>query len=134
MVAQQQKLPTVKADQPKQAAKEWSGAPRGYVNADLSKGEKEEFREWAQSTEGLSSWGMLCALCDDGYRVTVAQDAQGWKAAATNISGPISSRGLCLSGYASDAGTALLSLLYKHHVKLDGEWGTSESETGSFVR
>lgn len=114
--------------------KPWQGAPRGYVNADINKEEKADFLQWYDENVGQDCWDHLCAMLDDGYRVTVSEGDKGFKASATNVEASMESRGLCLSGYGSDAQKALASLLYKHVVKLAGDWGTGESDGDTFFR
>ena len=116
------------------APKPWEGRPRGYVNADILKHEKDDYEQWRKEQPGEELWNMVCTLVEDGHRLSLGTDARGFKASATNIDGPIGSRGLCLSGYGSGADTALLSLLYKHYIKLDKEWGTGEAEGDDYIR
>jgi hypothetical protein len=116
------------------AEKPWSGAPRGYVNADLSKSEKGDYDAWQTGVGNSGLFDMLLALVDDGYRVAFSQDDKGFRATCTNVEGPLEARGLCLSGYGSDAFRAATSLLYKHYVKLAADWGAGDSEDDTYVR
>jgi hypothetical protein len=121
----------VKATAP---AKPWSGAPRGYVNADISKAEATDYAVWWDTFQGQDAWDELVKLADNGYRITISEGEKGFKASATNVEGPMGSRGLCLSGYGSDAGRCLGSLLYKHLVKLSGDWGDGDAPEDTYVR
>jgi hypothetical protein len=123
-----------KSQTPAEKGKVWVGAPRGYVSSDLTRGEQQEFAQWRAEEAGEKGWHDLCSFVDDGYRVTMAEDAHGFKAAATNVSGPSGGRGLCLSGYASTAEGALLSLMYKHYVKLEREWPDPEVSDTEYFR
>jgi len=128
----QQRLP--ESDKPAKAAKPWQGAPRGYVNADISKAEREDFLAWYERGKGGLMWAALCEMLDNGYRVSAGEGDKGFKASATNVEGPMGSRGMCLSGYGSDAQKALAALLYKHEVKLSGDWGEGEAEEDTYFR
>lgn len=128
---QQAVVPEVKAGK---ADKPWQGAPRGYVNADITRAEKEDYIAWFDTNRGQDTWDAMCKMLDDGYRISISEGDKGFKAICTNVAADPASRGMCLVGYGSDAEKALGSLLYKHLVKLAGDWGSGDNEDDTYFR
>lgn len=134
MAIKKKPIPPASSDKGKGLDRPWAGAPRGYINADITRAESADFTAWYDTWRGQDAWDSLCKLLDNGYRLTCVEGEKGFKASATNIEGPMPSRGMCLSGYGSDAEKALGSLFYKHLVKLSEDWGEGDSEDDTFFR
>lgn len=121
-------------DKQPQKDKPWTGQPRGYINADITRAEREDFLRWWDLNRGQDAWDIMCRMLDDGYRISCSENDKGFKASCTNVDGPPESRGMCLVGYGSDAEKSLGSLLYKHVVKLNRDWGSGDAEEDTYFR
>jgi len=96
-----------------------------FVNCNLDKVQKNDMKSKVMSAEELL--GGLEAMIDDGYKISFSYD-KGNDATGCFATAPVDGhkhKGLCLAARGPDASGALKSLLYKHHVVLDGSWGAA---------
>jgi hypothetical protein len=103
---------------------------QGYVNVELSTGDKEGVSELASMMDDV--WATIWDLVDAGYKLSVSCDAthNTYNASLTCKNPVDKNRGLTLSGRGGMIVLALASLVYKHRVLLNRDWTTHQSYSG----
>lgn len=98
-----------------------------FVNVSLSKEQKLEVAKW--DVKGEVTFDTITRLVDDGYKLSIsadkAHDCVG--AYLTEGASATGARKRCLSARGPDFFGALRSLIFKHSIILEGEWGDVEN-------
>ena len=84
---------------------------RGYINLNLTAGEREAYKGWA---DPVTVFAVFAEAVADGVNVAVKPDprAQGFLASATQRRRSSPNAGLCVTARAGDPVTALGRLMY----------------------
>jgi len=98
-----------------------------FVNVSLSKEQKAEVAKWA--LKGEVSFDTITRMVDDGFKLSFSADKAHDCVGAYLTEGPSASgaRKRCLSARGPDFFGALRSLIFKHSIILEGEWGDVEN-------
>lgn len=104
----------------KSATPEW----KGFVDCNLDKALKQAFHAWCE-TAVIDPMVKVAELVDDGYKVSFSLDRyhDAYQAALSYQVNGHENSGLTLSGRGPDLNGALMMVLYKHLVVLEGKWG-----------
>jgi hypothetical protein len=99
-----------------------------YVKCDLSKEQKELLRSWAEEVEYTDVVAWINLMTDNGEILSVkhiiGQDA--YQASLTGGELSTSKKGKCLISRASSGWKAVLGLMYKDVMVLEGQWSVTE--------
>lgn len=103
---------------------------RGFANVPLTADMKKSFEK--RMSEGYDFWADLGAVIQDGYKMSIAYNAQNdaWSAALTCTFPQSVNSGLTMTALAPDAATAMALVLYKHGAVCMGVWPTETSASG----
>jgi hypothetical protein len=98
-----------------------------FVNVSLSKEQKLEVAKW--DVKGEVTFDIITKLVDDGFKLSISADKAHDCVGAYLTEGPNSSgnRKRCLSARGPDFFGALRSLVFKHSIILEGDWGDIEN-------
>jgi len=104
---------------------------RGYVNYDITAGEKKKFLAWVEDVTSDGLWLDLERVVDNGYKFSTKTDNYGGGVQAALTCGEKTNDdcGLVLTARAPDLLNAMLLLLYKHNVLLGGKWSTYHDQS-----
>ncbi len=94
-----------------------------YVNFDFDEATKAEFKSWR--TKNWAELPLLIdKLVDSGFGISAKPDSYGGGYASFIVPQDPKNRnfGWILSGRASSASNAMLSVLYRHLVVFQGDW------------
>jgi len=93
-----------------------------YVNCTLSSSERKLAMEWGKS-EGKSLWDKIHAVCEEGFKLTIVQDAtKSCFTASLTAKDGHPNFGWTLSAKEEGPEETVTLLLYKHLVFLEGNW------------
>lgn len=94
-----------------------------FVDCLLSKEQKDALIKW--DVKGETTFDVITRLIDDGYKLSVVSDkAHDCVLASLTERGELGGiRKRCLPARGPDFFGALRSLVYKHSIVLDGDWG-----------
>lgn len=98
---------------------------RGFVNRDLTAGEKEQFEDWLTTDE---AWDTMAAVVGSGAHLSVKVNPNGggFLATCTQRNPAHVNAGLCVSARSSEAGKAFFRLLYTVHILgVEAAWADS---------
>jgi hypothetical protein len=114
------------ANQKKKAeAVKTAPAFRGYVRKDLSSEEDVvAYNEYAKKSDEKSILTNLFSCVDNGYKVSLKIDGQGYKVELFNVSGPEETHGYILSAYGNAIRKALVAVFFKHYELLEEDWSS----------
>jgi len=117
-------LAQMRTESPKQARQNGNGSfqLKGYVRCELSKSDKEAYREWENGHQAAESYAVLVKLADSGYLLKVGESGQGHQASLSAYTTGKPWDGYVLVSHAGNAERAVMLLVYKHEVLLNGDW------------
>jgi len=95
-----------------------------FVSVELSKEQKDLLRKWDPKYERTVD--EITRLVGDGFKLSIWGD-KAHDCCGSTLTSPKrvdGTRQKCLSARGPDFLSALKSLVYKHQVVLDGDWGT----------
>lgn len=106
--------PIDRRDKRKQAADEGKvrdATWRGFVNVDLTAGQKSQFEDWVKTGE---AWDILDAVVRSGASVGIKRDngSGGFMASITQRNPDSVNAGLCVTARSSEVGKALFRCLF----------------------
>jgi len=103
---------------------------KGYVKCDISKLERQDYLTWAKDKDLPFFWDILTRLVDSDYKLAIKPDNYGGgvMASLTCASTGKDDEGLVLTARAPDMDNAVMLLVYKHVVVLDGQWAAWQDE------
>lgn len=106
-----------------------SSPPPAWINIQLTDDDQATIIEQAISDNELAA--DLLSLCLSGYSIGVkpAPSGEGWMAYFTGTAIDDDAQTVGIAGYASTPFDAIASVLYKFHVKLDGQLYKPEPRT-----
>lgn len=106
-----------------------SGAPL-YVKCDLTSEQKALCKEWADGVEYVDVVAWMDKAGDSGDILTVKHivGSDGYQASLTGGELSVSHKGKCLISRASTMFKAVLSLMYKDVMVLEGVWNVTARE------
>lgn len=96
---------------------------RGFVNRELTAVEKEQFDDWAHTTE---PWNTLADVVGSGAHVAVKinPNGGGFLASITQRNPTHPSAGLCVTARSGEAGKAVFRALYiVFLLGVESDWG-----------
>lgn len=95
---------------------------KGFVNCELNAARKEMFKTWAPGITELDSAILECL--SPGYKLSFSIDTYHDAIQASWYCSAMGDRnaGWCLTARASTITKALLVLLFKHTILLEGDW------------
>lgn len=101
-----------------------------YVKCDLTSEQKMLCKEWAESVEYVDVVAWMDARGDNGDILTVKHiiGQDGYQASLTGGELSTNHRGKCLISRASSMFKAILSLMYKDQMILQGVWNVVARE------
>lgn len=95
---------------------------RGYLRCELSAADKDQFREWEQTSAAEQCMDRLIKAVDSGYLLKVGEAGQGFQASLCAASTSHTWDGFVLTAHAATAGRAAALLVFKHEELMQGDW------------
>jgi hypothetical protein len=101
-----------------------------YVKCDLSREQKELVKAWAEEVEYVDVVKWIEFHADDGQTLSVKHivGQDGYQASLTGNELSTNKKGKCLISRASTAWRAILGLMYKDTLVLEGQWTVMERQ------
>jgi hypothetical protein len=99
-----------------------------FVNVVLSKDQKTELLKW--DVKGEVTFDVISKLVDDGYKLSISAD-KAHDCVGAYLTSPGNGgvdRKQCLSARGPDMFGAFRSLIFKHAIILEGDWGSVEND------
>lgn len=108
-------------------ASEYNASFNGFVNITLTEEQKTAFGDWSPSAPWVE---ILSDLSDDGVVFSLKKDFKGdtYMASLTQRREDSENAGLCVTARSSDAGVAMLRILYIASQILPTAWREAEEE------
>lgn len=99
-----------------------------YVKCDLNAEQKLLLKAWADDAENIDVIAWIDKAGDAGDILTVKHivGQDGYQASLTGGELSVSHKGKCLISRASSPWKAIMSLMYKDEVVLQGSWAVTE--------
>lgn len=98
-----------------------------FINFDFDEATKKQFKVWRDKNRGQLS-ELVDKLVDSSFGISCKVDSWGGGCAAyiqsSDPKSPVA--GWVLSGRASSASNAMLSVMYRHLVVFQGDWPTDD--------
>jgi hypothetical protein len=94
-----------------------------FVKVTLSREDVDHLDDWITRQSPAGPWDDLVALARQGFKVSFGlHDENQWVCTLRDSSRESEGKPYCLSGWSDDPVAAAWVVVYKHKVKLDGDW------------
>jgi hypothetical protein len=121
-------MPAMTPNPSKTASSQNGNSAPLFVKCDLTSEQKLLCRAWADEVENFEVIAWIDHACDNGDILTVKHilGQDGYQASMTGGELSVAHKGKCLTSRASSAWKAVLSLMYKDTLVLQGIWAVTE--------
>lgn len=101
-----------------------------FIRCELDKSSKELLHKW--DVKGELTFDTISKLIDDGYKLTISKDSANDSVGAwlTSPKSPSGERQQCLGARGPDVFGAMRTIVFKHSIILEGDWGSIASNNG----
>jgi len=94
----------------------------GYIRCELTKHDKDPFNEYRDRVGNDGAYEWLLDMAEKRYKVSFGYRDDSAIASLSCQDEEDSNYGYVLTAFGGDTATAVFALMYKHAIKLEGDW------------